>query len=523
MQKISTSISDFEELRRNNYIYIDKTEFLTKIISQDKYYFLSRPRRFGKTLFIDTIKRFYEGKKDLFKGLYIHDFDWKWEEYPILHLDFNTIPAENREVLEESLQKRLAKIAAKYEVNLEIEKAYYMFPSLIEKLAAKYDKKVVVLIDEYDKAIISNLNQDNDFELKIAGENQKFLKILYDNLKALVSELELVFITGISKFSKLSVFSALNNLKELDMHPQFSHMLGYTEKELKDNFDPYFEEFAAQKEMEKEELYKEFQKMYNGFRFSDEEIKVYNPYSIASALEAKKIDNYWFKSGTPSFLVDLIKSKNLNVINLEKVEIGKDELKAYDIERLELIPLLFQTGYLTIKEIEDQIIYKLGYPNLEVERGFTLNLLKSFSQNEITVPVVHRLRKSLLKHKFEQFSDYMKAIFASLVNINIPKSLQDREYYYNSIFYLTVNLLSDSNFNVYSELLTSEGRIDMLVETASNVFIIEFKCNQDAEKALQQIKDKNYAGSFKLKDKEIVLIVINFNTETKNIEEIKID
>jgi len=354
MKKIATDIDDFEKIIKEDFLYVDKTKFITKMIEAGTYYFLSRPRRFGKSLFLNTIKRFYEGKKELFKGLYIYDYDWKWEEYPIIHLDFNNIPAENKEILEKSLQKSLSKIADKYEVQLEIEKAYYMFSELIEKLASKYNKNVVVLIDEYDKAIVSNLNHNSSNN--IALENQAYLKILYDNLKSHISNLELVFITGISKFSKLSIFSALNNLKILDMRPGFSFMLGYTEKELHDNFDPYFEEFASENNIDKKDVYKKFKEMYNGFRFSDENIKVYNPYSIASALEVKKIDNYWFESGTPKFLVDLIKKNNFDISNLENIEVGKDELKAYDLENLELIPLLFQTGYLTIKKIDDQLI-----------------------------------------------------------------------------------------------------------------------------------------------------------------------
>lgn len=523
MKKIATDIDDFEKIITEGYLYVDKTKFLAKIIDSGTYYFLSRPRRFGKSLFLDTIKRFYEGKKDLFAGLYIHDFNWEWEEYPVVHLDFNNIPAENREVLEESLQKRLSKIADQYEIDLKVEKAYYMFPELIEKLAFKYNKGAVVLIDEYDKAIVSNLSQNNDSELKIAEENQKYLKILYDNLKSLVSELELVFITGISKFSKLSIFSALNNLKVLDMHPEFSYMLGYTEKELRDNFDPYFKEFAAQKNMKKEEIYNDFKRMYNGFRFSDEDIKVYNPYSIASALEAKKIDNYWFESGTPGFLIDLIKKEEYEIPKLSDLQVFKSSLMAYDITKLRLIPLLFQTGYLTIKKIDHKKIYHLSYPNLEVETAFTQNILNEITDYKVEETLIARMQFALNESKFEEFIDYLKSLFASIANVNIPSGLTERESYYHTIFYLTAELLADTELKIDSELLSSEGRIDMVVESPENVFIIEFKANQNAERALQQIKDKNYADRFKIKDKELVLIGINFDTEKRNIDEIKIE
>lgn len=522
MKKLATDIDDFEKIITEDFLYIDKTKFLAKIIESGTYYFLSRPRRFGKSLFLDTIEKFYQGKKELFQGLYIYNFDWDWEEYPVLRLDFNRLEHSTTENLKIEIEEFLNNYADRYNLKLTSTLLSSRFEELIVKMNTKTNKKVVVLIDEYDKAVISHLSQDQK-EIEIAKENQNFLKTLYDNLKPLGKYLELVFITGISKFSKLSIFSTLNNLNELDMHPNFSHMLGYTEKELHNNFEPYFEEFASKKEISKTELYQEFKQMYNGFRFSDENIKVYNPYSIARALEAKKIDNYWFESGTPSFLVELIKSKKMDVSKLQNIEVGKDELKAYDIEKLELISILFQTGYLTIKEIEDQIIYKLGYPNLEVKKGFNLNLAKSFSKNKITVPVVHRLKKLLVNKNIEEFIEQIKSIFSNLVNINIPKSLQDREAYYNSLFYLITTLLTDNNLNVHSEVLTSDGRIDMSVETETNIYIIEFKANQDAELALQQIKDKNYAERFKIKEKGIILIGINFDTKKRNIKNIKIE
>ena len=225
------------------------------------------------------------------------------------------------------------------------------------------------------------MSQDPE-EIKIANENQNFLKAVYDNLKPLIKHLELVFITGISKFSKLSIFSTLNNLNELDMNPEFSHMLGYTEAELHHNFEPYFKEFAAEAGLSKEELYAEFKRMYNGFRFSDEDIRVYNPYSIARALAAKKIDNYWFESGTPGFLIELLKNEQYEIPKLADLEVFKSQLKAYDITRLQLIPLLFQTGYLTIKEKLNGGFLRLSYPNQEVETAFSKNLISELSNYE---------------------------------------------------------------------------------------------------------------------------------------------
>ena len=522
MKKIALSKADFAEIIKNNFIYVDKTKFLYNIISSNEpYYFLSRPRRFGKTLFIDTLKTFFEGKKELFKGLYVYDKDWEWEEYPIIRLDYNMITNTNTDKMKNNIIDIFKKTAEKYNIKINKESPENIFRELIPKLSKKYKKGVVILIDEYDKPIISNLGKDIDDEekrrLKIAKENQEFLKTLYDNLKPLEPYLRLVFITGVSKFSKVSIFSTLNNLIELDIHPRFSSMLGYTEEELRSNFKRHFQLFADKLDIKLEKIYEKFKMMYNGFRFSDEAEKVYNPYSIAKALDYQKIDNYWFESGTPTFLVDLIKERGFDITRLNNLEVGRNKLKAYDITKLKLIPLLFQTGYLTIKDIEDNIIYTLGYPNYEVERGLTQNLLEEFTDDRVDTPIIHRLKKSLLKRDYEQFIEYMKSLFASIANINIPKSLQDREHYYHSIFYLVGVLFSDDNLNVYSEILTSEGRIDMLVETEENLYIIEFKCNLSGKKAIKQIKEKKYADKYNIEEKEIVLVGISFDTDQKNV------
>jgi len=526
MQNIGIDLADFEYIRKNNLIYVDKTEFLYKIVSENKYYFLSRPRRFGKTLFVDTLEKFYQGKKELFEGLYIFNQDWNWEEHPIIRLDFNMIPSENREVLNKSLQKIFSKIAARYNIDLIVEEAYYMFPELIEKLYNKFDQDVVILIDEYDKPIISNLKstlEENSANLKTIDKNQDYLKMLYDYLKPLEGYLEKVFITGVSKFSKLSIFSTLNNLIELDQNEEFAEIMGYTEKELDEYFSPYFSKLAEKNNLTIPEFRKKFKQMYNGFRFTEKDSRVYNPFSVGSALKNTRFDNYWFKSGTPTFLIELIKKENFQITNLNNLEVNKNKLDATDIKKLKLIPLLFQTGYLTIKKIKNKEIYKLGYPNLEVEKSLTQNILDEFTNEKIELPLIYYIKKSLINKNLEKFIEQMKSIFAGLVNINIPKSLQDREAYYNSLFYLITTLLTDNNLNVYSEVLTSEGRIDSIIETDTNIYIIEFKANQDAEIALQQIKDKNYAERFKIKDKGIILIGTNFDTEKRNIKDIKIE
>ena len=519
MREIAIDLSSFEEVIEGNYIYVDKTKFVYNIATKSKYYFLSRPRRFGKSLFVNTLKTFYEGKKEFFKDLYIYDKEWEWEEYPIIKLDFNMITTTNVDDFRRNVESELKEVADKYKIKLESNKAEDIFRELVKKLSKKYKKGVVILVDEYDKPIISHIGKNPEQ----AKENMEFMKVFYDNLKALEEYIKTVFMTGVSKFSKVSVFSTLNNLIEIDKEPRYADIAGFTEEELYTNYSEYFEKMAKEKSLTVEELKSKFKFTYNGFRFTEGEIKVYNPFSVSRSLYNGRMDNYWFESGTPSFLMNLIKDKNYNVLDIESIEITKNELKAYDFEKLELIPLLFQTGYLTIKDIEDEIIYTLGYPNNEVKQGFTENLIKTFSDDELKLSLIHRIKKSLINEEFDSFEKYMRSLFASIANINIPKSLQERELYYHTIFYLTGVLFSDDNLHVYSELLTSEGRIDMVVETDEIIYIIEFKCNQSAKEAIEQIKEKNYSDRFKMKDKRLILLGVNFDTEKRSVGEIEVE
>ncbi|MEC9490667.1 MAG: PD-(D/E)XK nuclease domain-containing protein [Halanaerobiales bacterium] len=259
--------------------------------------------------------------------------------------------------------------------------------------------------------------------------------------------------------------------------------------------------------------------MYNGFRFSDEDIRVYNPYSIAKALAAKKTDNYWFESGTPSFLIELLKDEQYEIPKLSDLEVFKSQLKAYDITRLQLIPLLFQTGYLTIKEKLGRDFLRLGYPNQEVETAFSQNLISELSNYEADLSLIRKLRLAINNFDLEAFIVNIRYLFESIANINIPAAASERESYYHTMFYLIAELLADRELKIDSELLTARGRIDMVVESKDKVFIIEFKANQSAEQAIKQIKEKRYADRYKLKDKEIILIGINFSIDQKNISE----
>ena len=524
MKPIAIDLSNFEEIIKGGGVYVDKTYFIYKIISSiSKYYFLSRPRRFGKSLTVSTLKAIFEGKRELFNGLYISKTDWQWEKYPIIQFDFNGIPSSSNEILIKSIDEKINEIAKKNNIKLSTKETTKKFKELILKLNKRHKKGVVILVDEYDKPIINHLGTGEE-RLKIGIKNREFLKEFYDNLKeANVSEaIKLVFITGVSKFSKVSIFSALNNLIELDIHPEFSAMLGYTQEELEKNFQEHLEDFSKKQNQSIEKTIEEFKYWYDGFRFTEKEIRVYNPFSIGRALSYGKIDNYWFDSGTPTFLINLIKEKKYYIPELKRLKINKEKLRAYEIEKIEIEPLLYQTGYLTIKEVEEEI-YILTYPNYEVERSFEINLIDGITERKIETVKINEVKKALIKGEYKEFFEIIKQLFKQIPSTIIPKKTAEREQYYHTIFYLIMNLMSDNKLKVRSEILGSDSRVDMLIEVNNKIYIIEFKCGQSAARAVKQIKEKKYAEQFRDSKKEIKLVGINFDTRIKNIKEWKIE
>jgi len=534
MKNIPIDMSNFKDIIEQNYLYVDKTKFIYDIVKRNKYYFLSRPRRFGKSLSVSTLQAVFEGRRELFKGLYIENKDLDWEEYPIIKLDYNEITNTSKERMKEDITNVLLQIAQKYGIKLERTETENIFNELIKKLSEKYKKGVVVLIDEYDKPIISHLGKGKE-RIEVAIENREFMKVLYDNLKPLEPYLRLVYITGVSKFSMTSIFSTLNNLIELDIHPEFADFLGYREEELKKYFNEYFVKLANKKNENIEDIYKDFKYMYNGFRFSREEIKVYNPYSIGKALNYQEIDHYWFDSGTPTFLIDLIKEKNYNITNIENIEVSINSIKAYDIENLTLISLLFQTGYLTIKD-EDEGIYTLSYPNNEVEKGFCNQLILHMADKKDEAPLIRKIKKAFVAEDYDDFFELIESMFGGIPYSRIPPNeesarnkelklkirLTERELYYHTIFYLAVTLMSDNKLRIYPEILSNIGRIDMVIEMENKVYIIEFKCDQGVEVAMEQIKKKKYAQKYKHLGKKILLLGIDFDSEERNVREWKI-
>ena len=501
MQKLPIGIQSFEKLRKNNYIYIDKTDLALDLIENYQYAFLSRPRRFGKSLFLDTLHSIFEGKKELFEGLDIYNkYNWQ-ESYPVIKIswggDFKTLEQTKKTALDilKLNQKRLG-----IECDIDDEPAS-CFRKLIINAYEKYKKRVVVLIDEYDKPILDNLDNTSR-----ALENRDFLRSFYVMLKENDAYLHFAFLTGISKFSKANIFSGLNNISDISLKPKYSTICGYTQKDIEINFATLLKETNLQK----------VQEWYNGYNFLGE--SVYNPFDILQFIDNNFLfKNYWWESGNPSFLITLLKKHHYNIPELENITVGDDILNSFEIENLRLEVLLFQSGYLTIEEfVNDPDFgindYKLRVPNKEV--SISLNrLFLDYLTNGIRVN--KDLINALLEADLEQFKEVFESLFASIAYNNYVKNnIGEYEGYYASVFY---SYLAASGLKIVAEDVTSSGRVDLTILLKDKVYIIEFKV--DNTNALEQIKKKNYAKKYLNKAKEIYLIGIGFDTKDKNIKE----
>ncbi len=521
LKNLPIGISDFESIINEGYLYIDKTEKIYELISGGMYYFLSRPRRFGKSLLISTFYNIFRGKKELFKGLYIYDSDYKWEDYPVVVLDFNEISNDTPDILKKSIEEYLRNIGEGYGIELKnkgmLKEA---FKELVLKIAEKVGKDIAFLIDEYDKPIIDHLGKGEE-ELRIAEENRNLLKSFYGILKGknIVEKTRFVFITGITKFSKVSIFSELNNLTDITMNKRYCDILGITENEIDKDLIPYVQRFCDEENINCEELREELRDYYNGYRFSSKDIRVYNPFSLFTALKYHSIENYWFETGTPTFLINLIKEQNINIPKYEKLEVSEALFSVYEISKLNVLPLMFQSGYLTIRDYESDIrLYHLGFPNREVKTSFTENLFYDYSAIRDNSKF-RLIERAIKKGDIDKAIEIMKSIYSE-----IPYTLmrKDRlnESYFHTIFYL---IIAASGVGITSEILTSKGRIDIVIETRDRYYITEFKCNQDSSIAIEQIRENKYYGPYENRGKEIILIGINFSTEVRNISDYKIE
>lgn len=518
------AVQDFAQMITGNFVYVDKTRHVYEMAHVPQaYYFLSRPRRFGKTLLVSTLKALFEGRKELFKGLWIENSDWAWKPHPVVQIDFNGIDATEAAILEKSLSVVLDKIAEPHGILLTSDILTNRFVELFVELHKKRQEKVVVLVDEYDKPIITHLGQ-GETGLQTAHANREVLKKFFGVLKEaeVSARLRLVFITGVSKFSKVSIFSDLNNLEDLSMQTEYADLLGYTDDELTKHFSDYLPALAAVNGQSVDECLVDLQTWYNGYRFSRQATKVYNPFSILNVLKTRFFKNYWFETGTPSFLAQLIKEKDYSIPNFENLEVPETTFSTYELENLRLEALLFQSGYLTIHGF-DEFLYKLGYPNQEVKTSFLSYLYDNLiTMADTTLKAQYiRLHQYLAREDMPSFIETINAILSSIPypQFQGQKTPAANEHFYHTVFYL---MLSASGVLVRTEPLSAHGRIDIAVEFKDKVYVVELKCNQSAGEAIRQIHEKRYHESYLHSGRRIYLVGINFDTQARAITDWKL-
>lgn len=503
--KLPIGIQTFSEIRERDLIYIDKTKQIHGVLTSGKYFFLSRPRRFGKSLLLSTMRSIYEGRKDLFKGLWIYD-KWNWEKtYPVIHIQFAS-QGYRTIGLEKAILQMIEQVAKSLNISLESEGISLRFKELIQK-AAEYSssKKAVVLIDEYDKPIIDYLD-----DLPQATENRNILKSFYSVLKDSDPYLELVFITGVSRFAKTSIFSDLNNLMNLSMHPLATNLLGITHEEVDIYFSDAIQDIANQKNITADKLREDIRYWYNGYSW-DGTHKVYNPFSLLSYFLAKEFKNFWFETGTPTFLVNAMRERKM--YQLDKIRAADSTLDSYDIETLNTTTILFQTGYLTVNSQPRLGMYELVYPNNEVRISLQEYLLNGYRHDPLQNGKVLALD---IAEAFED-EDTDKAITAiNGIFATIPYHLwqKDNETFYHALIHLTFSLVG---VFVQSELNSSNGRLDAKIETVDSIYILEFKFDKSAQEAMQQIHDKEYFAAYANSNKKKIGIGINFSKEKKAV------
>ncbi|WP_194848537.1 ATP-binding protein [Candidatus Neptunochlamydia vexilliferae] len=514
MKKLPIGIQSITKiLSKGDYLYVDKTPFAKKLLDEDApYYFMSRPRRFGKSLFLNTLEEIFKGNKELFKTCEIYKSDYDWQKYPVLYLDFSKIANETPDELRTALRVRLEIIARKHNISIITTDIQVALDTLIVGLSEKYKSKVAVLIDEYDKPIIDRLG-----DLATARKNRDILKGFFGTLKGLDAELRFIFVTGISKFSRVSLFSSLNNLKDITMDPRYADMMGYTEEELKDSFAEHIESIVSERQnTSREKVLEEVRKWYNGYRFSKSEACVYNPFSTLNFMDEKEPAGYWYSTGTPSFLVSQLKKHPQSMVSLDGTTArGEELMDISSLEQIDLKALMYQSGYFTIKDYNPlSKRYNLGLPNEEVRTAFMHSLIKHFTKTT-DVRSSEKFVKALERHQIGIVFDHIKTGFASFA-YQVFAGAKERTYQA-----MLLAMLHGMGFDPLSERATNTGRIDVMLEMPKTTYILELKLDGSAEKALQQIHQKGYFNPYTHKGKDLAIIGANFSSETRNVSEWK--
>lgn len=506
--KYPIGVQSFVEMRTGNWLYVDKTMYVHDLISNGKYYFLSRPRRFGKSLLMSTIEAYFLGKRELFKGLAIDSLTDDWEPRPVFHLDLNAKYYADRNSLIQILNAHLDEWGTLVDDDKSDRTPEERFVWLIRKAHEKTGRKVVILVDEYDKPLLAS-SSDN----KLQDSYRKTLKAFYGALKSCDADIQFAMLTGVTKFSKVSIFSDLNNLEDITLDDRYSTICGITPEELEANFAQGIETFAEKLRTDKRGVLRILRKNYDGYHFSASLDDVYNPYSLLSALKKGAIGDFWFDTGTPTFLANRIYHNATDLTEFEREEVTADRIRSVDLITDDPVPVLFQSGYLTIKGYDEEFReYTLGYPNREVKEAFLKFILPKYTESRAgkTVFDLKRFVADIRKGEPEAFMRRFSALFAGYPY----EMISDCELHYHNVIYLTLTLMG---FYVRAEYHTSDGRCDAVVQTDRFIYIFEFKYNKSAQEAIDQINRKNYAAPFAADHRRIFKVGVNFSSATRSI------
>ncbi|WP_195630156.1 ATP-binding protein [Bacteroides finegoldii] len=509
MRKLPIGIQTFEDIRRKNYLYVDKTALMWRMANLGKPYFLSRPRRFGKSLLLSTFKAYFQGKKELFEGLAVEKMETEWNEYPVLHLDLNAEKYDSSEKLHEILSRQLSQWELQYGKGIDENTLSGRFAGVIYRAYEQTGRQVVVLVDEYDKPLLQAITH-----LELLEDYRQTLKAFYGVLKSADAYLRFVFLTGVTKFSQVSVFSDLNQLNDISLDYSYATLCGITREELEKTFEPEIETFGCKNNQTPEEVVTAMERNYDGYHFHPDGTGVFNPFSVLNAFSKLEFGSYWFQTGTPTFLVELLQKSEYDLRTLlNGIEAPASSFAEYRMDANNPVPLIYQSGYLTIKNYDREFQnYLLDFPNDEVRYGF-INFLVPFytpMKNNDQGFYIGKFIQELRTGNYESFLTRLEAFFA-----DIPYELNAQtERHYQVIFYLVFKLMGQFT---EAEVRSARGRADAVVKTPEYVYVFEFKLNGTAEEAMKQIDEKGYLIPYQKDHREIIKIGVEFSAETRNI------
>ena len=526
--KYPIGIQDFESIINGGYTYVDKTALIYRLVTEGKIYFLSRPRRFGKSLLVSTLDAYFKGKKELFKGLAIDELETEWAEYPVFHLDFNGEDFTDVGTLEKKLEKFLSSYEQVYGKSPDSQTLGSRFGDLLKTAHLKCGRRSVVLIDEYNKPLLDVL--DTGIFTTIDGENRllenhhrNILKGFYSVFKGADEHLQFVLLTGVTKFSQVSVFSGFNQPDDISLSRNYEALCGITEEELLYYFKEPIIEMAEVYHCTEEVMKERLKSQYDGYHFGYRMTDIYNPFSILNAFSKMQIGDYWFHSGTPIYLIHLMTHTNENLNDLTGKYYDPSQFIDYKADVEKPLPMIYQSGYLTIKGCDmDMGTFLLDFPNNEVKKGFVTLVANNYLQSEKdTGSWARDIVGALKTGKLEQFRKLLTSFLADIpYSMRRKETERERERYFHYTFYLLMRMVSV--YTVYTEKQQSEGRVDCIVETPDYIYIFEFKLDGTADEALQQIEDKGYARSYEADSRKLFKVGIVFSSETGTVSEFKV-